>query len=149
MAGGNACYTTALSGCTFVGQAFSPAKVFRSLHAGTPIPLPIVIYNLTMRVGVWILVFWLACSPALEAASVGSGAPTTSIQLAFVYAWGRGGFDKLVGDPTADVAKFGAAGLIQRFPSISNSNVTLALVKPDSTDASNVIQVLAAMYAYY
>jgi len=87
--------------------------------------------------------------PLLNAATVGSGAPDTSISLAFVYAWGRGGFNRLVSDPSDNVIKFGASGLIQHFPSLSNSAVTLALVKPDLTDVSNVMQVQASMYAYY
>jgi uncharacterized protein (TIGR03437 family) len=87
----------------------------------------------------------------LDAATftVGQGAPDSSITSAFVYAWGRGAFSRLVADPSDAVTKFGTAGLIQHFPSISNSAVTLALVKPDSTDTANVMQVLASMYAYY
>jgi uncharacterized protein (TIGR03437 family) len=93
------------------------------------------------------LAVYLPCAEA--ASTVGAGAPDASITQAFVYAWGRGAFNHLVGDPTDNVTSFGASGLIQHFPSATNSAQTLALIKPDLTDASDVVQMQAAMYAYY
>ena len=79
---------------------------------------------------------------------VGSGSPDAGVKLAFINAWQRNGFNTLVADPTANVAKYGTAGLAQTFPALSGSG-TLALIKPDTTDNYNVQQVKAAMYAYY
>jgi uncharacterized protein (TIGR03437 family) len=81
--------------------------------------------------------------------SVGSGAPDNAIAAEFVQAYQRNGFSALAGTPTADVTKYGSTGLIQQFPSVANASATLALIKPDTTDTSNVQQVLAAMFAYY
>jgi uncharacterized protein (TIGR03437 family) len=111
-----------------------------------------VIYNLRIVHQGSLHVFgalFLAVSAAAQTPSVGSGAPDIAIASDFVQAYRRNGFSALVGSPTADVTKFGSAGLIQQFPSASNSAVTLALIKPDTTDNPNVQQVLAAMFAYY
>src|SRR5262245_14019617 len=97
----------------------------------------------------WLLPVILPASLAAQTIEVGQGAPTQGVALTFITAWGRNGFNNLVGDPTTKVAKFGSVGLIQTFPSKGSSSVTLALVKPDSTEADNVQQVLAPMYAYY
>jgi uncharacterized protein (TIGR03437 family) len=72
-----------------------------------------------------------------------------AIQMAFVNAWSRNGFNQLVGPPTSNVTSYGATGLIQQFPSITTSKVTLALIKPDTTSTFNVLQMQAAMFAYY
>ena len=44
--------------------------------------------------------------------SVGSGAPTPGVTLTFEVAWERNGFSLLVGNPAANVMKFGSTGLI-------------------------------------
>jgi uncharacterized protein (TIGR03437 family) len=108
-------------------------------------------YNLRIvpRGFLFVLGALFAVSAAAQNASVGSGAPDIFIASGFVQAYQRNGFSALVGSPTADVTKFGSAGLIQQFPSVSNSALTLALIKPDTTDNPNVQQVLAAMFAYY
>ena len=93
---------------------------------------------------------WLgACSFAQTTPDVGSGSPTPGIRLAFQNAYYRNGFANLVGAPTADVAKFGSTGFIQQFPSVIKNGGTLALIKPDATDNYNVMQVKAAMFAFY
>ena len=89
------------------------------------------------------------CSLAQTVIDVGSGSPDSAVMLAFIAAWNRNGFSALVGDPLGKVSKYGSTGLAQLFPSVSNSANTLALIKPDTTDTSNVQQVLASMYAYY
>ena len=86
-----------------------------------------------------------ACLPA-QSVDVGSGSPTPAIQMAFVNAWSRGGFNQLVGPPTGNVTSYGATGLIQQFPSITTSKVTYALTKPDTTSTYNVVQMQPAMF---
>ncbi len=86
---------------------------------------------------------------AQTAPDVGSGAATVFVQQAFINAWARNGFNNLVGAPSGNVTKYGSTGLIQQFPSKANSKDTLALVKPDTSQAFNVQQVQAAMFAYY
>src|SRR6516165_4654148 len=86
---------------------------------------------------------------AAQSVDVGTGSPTPAIQMAFVNAWSRGPFNQLVGPPLGDVTSYGSAGLIQQFPSITNSKVTLALIKPDTSSTFNVVQVLAPMFGYY
>ena len=49
---------------------------------------------------------------------------------------GRNGFNRLVGAPTGNVTNYGTTGLIQQFPSVTNSNATLALIKPDTSRTS-------------
>src|SRR5271154_5370350 len=71
------------------------------------------------------------------------------VTFAFNAAYERNGFSRLVGNPVDSISSFGSTGLIQHFPSITNSAVILALVKPDMTETYNVQQVLATMYAYY
>ena len=80
-------------------------------------------------------ILWLAaisvgslCAQTIE---VGGGAATAGIRISFLNAWSRNGFNTLVGDPKANVAAYGSAGLIQQFPAISGSG-TLALVKADT-----------------
>ena len=81
---------------------------------------------------------------------IGGGAATPQITQQFIYAWERNGFKRLVGNPLANVVKLGTTGLIQRFPSVDNQNVTLALVMPDpAIGAPDVFQMMAGVYAYY
>ena len=95
-----------------------------------------------------------ACWPA-EAATVcgppysciGAGAPSSAVQSAFINAFLRNGFSSLVQAPSG-VTRFGSTGLIQTFPALSGTG-TYALIKPDTSDANNVAQMLPAMYAYY
>lgn len=89
------------------------------------------------------------CSSAQAQPGIGTGSPNAIIQAAFANAWLRNGFSRLVGAPLGNVTNFGSTGLIQQFPSVTNSNVTLALIKPDMSSTANVFQVLAPMYAYY
>jgi uncharacterized protein (TIGR03437 family) len=84
-----------------------------------------------------------------QSVDVGSGSPTDGVKATFVDAWLRNGFNQLVGDPTGNVAPFGSTGLIQRFPSAGADGGTLALVKPDTSERYNVVQVHPAMLAYY
>ena len=84
-----------------------------------------------------------------QSPQVGGGAPTPGIRQAFIYGYSRGIFQTLVGNPLGNVTSYGATGYIQQFPGASNANITLALIKPDSSDAENVQQVLAAMFSYY
>src|SRR5271156_3109023 len=90
----------------------------------------------------------LLCAGRLMA-DVGSGSPDLAIQQSFLNAYWRSGFYTLVGAPFGNVTKYGSTGLIQQFPSATSTSVTLALIKPDSTDTDNVVQMQAAMFAYY
>ena len=69
--------------------------------------------------------------------------------MAFVNAWSRNGFYLLVGPPTTNVTPYGPAGYIQQFPALAPAKGTLALFKPDTTTNFNVLQMQAAMFAYY
>jgi len=87
---------------------------------------------------------------------VGSGSPTQSVAQAFIDAYFRNGFNRLVSNPPlADVRKFGTIGLVQEFQDAAKtSGVRLALIKPNASlsipEASvGVFQVQAAIYAYY
>lgn len=91
----------------------------------------------------------LAAGLLAQTPDVGSGSPTDAVRQTFVEAWLRNGFNRLVGEPTGNVAPYGSTGLIQRFPSVFSGGGTLALVKPDTSERFNVMQVQAAMFAYY
>lgn len=114
-----------------------------------------VIYNLkTLMASLWMTYARVTCAALLlagvgRAAEVGEGAPNSGVQQAFVQAWLRNGFNRLVQDPTGNVIRYGSAGFIQQFPPASGTGGNLALIKPDSTGTLNVAQVQAAMFAYY
>jgi len=87
---------------------------------------------------------------------VGSGSPTQSVAQAFIDAYYRNGFNRLVSvPPLADVKKFGTIGLVQEFQDASKTTgVRLALIKPNantsiSETSIGVYQLQAAIYAYY
>src|SRR5215468_3715946 len=78
--------------------------------------------------------------------SVGGGAPTAAIGQQFVDAFNSNGFNLLVSStPVGAVGKYGSTGLIQQFQGATNSTALYALVKPDTSNTSNVYQVLAPM----
>ena len=91
----------------------------------------------------------MTCAAVLLAAGalgaeVGDGAPNSSVQQAFIQAWLRNGFNRLVQDPTGNVIRYGSTGFIQQFPPLGGAGGNLALIKPDSTGTLNVAQVQAA-----
>jgi uncharacterized protein (TIGR03437 family) len=80
--------------------------------------------------------------------AVGGGL-TSDVQATFVTAYDRGSFSTLVTVPQGDVYTFGPSGLIQTFTGAYDNTQTFALVKPDSTDTSNVVQVWSSIYSFY
>jgi uncharacterized protein (TIGR03437 family) len=80
--------------------------------------------------------------------AVGGGL-TSDVQATFVTAYDRGSFSTLVTVPQGDVTTFGPSGLIQTFTGAYDSTQVFALVKPDSTDTSNVVQVWSGIYNFY
>jgi len=92
--------------------------------------------------------FFAVSSLAQTTPDVGTGSPSPAIQQAFINAWGRNGFNNLVAAPTGDVTSYGSTGLVQQFPAKSNSKETLALIKPDTSSAYNVLQMQAGLFAY-
>ncbi len=87
---------------------------------------------------------------------VGGGSPTQSITQAFLDAYYRNGFNRLVAvPPLADVKKFGTIGLVQEFQDAAKTtSVRLALIKPNASvsipeNAIGVYQLQAVIYAYY
>jgi uncharacterized protein (TIGR03437 family) len=98
----------------------------------------------------WLLCFGLTgVYIVAQTPDVGTGAPDATIQMAFVSAYDRNAFFTLVGTPTGNVVKYGTTGLIQQFPAVNSKTSTLALIKPDTNDTYNVVQVQASMFAYY
>ncbi len=100
----------------------------------------------------------LAClAPSANAqVDVGSGSPSQSVTQAFIDAYYRNGFNRLVSvPPLADVRKFGTIGFVQEFQDAAKTTgVRLALIKPNSIlsiseTSIGVFQVQAAIYAYY
>ena len=95
-------------------------------------------------------VFLLTSSFAQTTIGVGGGAPTPAIGQQFVDAFNSNGFNLLVALPPAGaVSKYGSTGLIQQFQGATNSTSLFGLIKADTSNASNVYQVLAPMFAYY
>ena len=93
------------------------------------------------------LVGWFGvCASGQTSFYPGSGSVFTA---QFSQAWERDGFNLEVGNPSGNVTNLGSTGLIQLFPSVNTAGATLALVKPDTTQNFNVMQLQAAMYAYY
>ena len=92
---------------------------------------------------------WMGVYAIAQTPDVGTGAPDVTIQNAFVNAYERNAFFTLVGAPTGNVVKYGTTGLIQQFPAVNSKTATLALIKPDTNDSYNVVQVQAAMFGYY
>jgi uncharacterized protein (TIGR03437 family) len=80
--------------------------------------------------------------------AVGGGL-TSDVQATFVTAYDRGNFSTLVTVPQGDVYTFGPSGLIQTFTGAYDNTQTFALVKPDSTSTSNVVQVWSGIYGFY
>ena len=90
----------------------------------------------------------LCASSQTVPASVGAGS-SSAVQTAYQAAYLRNGFSKLVGAPTGNVAPFLSTGLIQLFPGATDKSQIYALIAPDTTGASNVVQVYPDMYGYY
>src|SRR5580700_311473 len=88
------------------------------------------------------------CALAQNTYAVGGGL-TADIQATFVTAYNRGIFSTLVSNAQGDVFTIGASGLIQTFNGAFDKKQTFALIKPDSTDTSNVEQMWASMYSYF
>ncbi|HXB70741.1 MAG TPA: Ig-like domain-containing protein [Candidatus Acidoferrales bacterium] len=95
----------------------------------------------------------LTLTPPLD---VGTGAPTPSLQFAFLSAFYRNSFNNLVLLPPAGtVKKLGTTGYVQEFTD-KNSSAKLALVTisptaPVSGDGTStpVVQLLGDLYTYY
>ncbi len=88
------------------------------------------------------------CALSQTSLQVGAGS-TADVQGAFMAAYQRNGFNKLVGDPFGNVMPFLSTGLIQTFPGAADASQIFALIKPDATSTMNVVQVQPDMFGYY
>ena len=87
---------------------------------------------------------------------VGSGAPTPSLQTAFVSAFFQNGFNNLVSlPPVGSVKRLGTTGYVQEFnDKNSTAKLALATISPtapqpgDGTTVS-IVQLLGDLYTYY
>jgi uncharacterized protein (TIGR03437 family) len=85
---------------------------------------------------------------------IGTGAPTTLMQLEFQAAFYRNGFNSLVSlPPLAQVVRLGPTGYVQRFADAAKtSGVTFALATVSATapaSAPPVVQLYSGVYAYF
>ena len=88
---------------------------------------------------------------------VGSGAPSPSVQQAFINAFFRNGFFNLVSlPPLGNVKRLGTTGYVQEFNDAAKSGAKLALATvspsaPAPTDGTSiaVVQLGADLYSYY
>jgi uncharacterized protein (TIGR03437 family) len=88
---------------------------------------------------------------------VGTGAPTTTLQNAFVNAFFRNNFNNLVSLPPAGAVKrLGTSGYVQEFNDAASSGAKLALATASSSAPSSgdgttslVVQLYANLYSYY
>jgi uncharacterized protein (TIGR03437 family) len=87
---------------------------------------------------------------------VGTGAPTPSLQQAFISAFYRNGFNNQVTlPPISNVTRLGSTGYIQTFNgTVSGTKLALATVSPSAPASSDgtsisVVQLYADLYAYY
>jgi uncharacterized protein (TIGR03437 family) len=94
----------------------------------------------------------ITLTPPLD---VGTGAPTPSLQTAFLSAFYRGGFSNLVLlPPVGAVRRLGSTGYVQEFTD-KNSSAKLALVTISATAGTAavlgtpVVQLLGDLYTYY
>src|SRR4051812_2471311 len=102
-----------------------------------------------MRILQLLVMAGVLAGTGLAQVEVGAGAPNDSVRQAFIDAWLRRGFNTLVGDPTGNVAKYGASGYIQQFPAAGGTAGTLALIKADANVTGAVYQVQATMFAFF
>lgn len=110
-----------------------------------------------MRFQAFPLTLALVCLPAFaqNTPTVGSGAPTVSIQQSFQRVFFRNGFNNLVLlPPLGNVKALGTTGLVQEFTDASNSANKYAIVKPNSNaptlqNDADVDQIYPLVYAYY
>src|SRR5713226_4918278 len=91
-----------------------------------------------------------AGSLAQTTVGVGGGAPTFAIGQQFVEAFNSNGFNLQVAlPPLGAVSRYGSTGLIQQFKGAANSSDLFALVKSDTSNVDNEIQVLAPKFSNY
>ena len=90
----------------------------------------------------------ITISPLVD---VGAGAPTSTIQSAFIAAFNRLGLVNTVVLPPLGLVKAnGTAGYLQEFTDARDTSQKDALVTASATVGANVVvQVLAPLYAYY
>ncbi|MCU1232245.1 MAG: Ig domain protein group 2 domain protein, partial [Candidatus Solibacter sp.] len=87
---------------------------------------------------------------------VGTGAPTSSMQQAFITSFFRNGFNLLVTlPPIGNVKRLGTTGYVQEFNGVvTGTKLALATLSPSALSSSQdstggVVQLGADLYAYY
>ena len=95
----------------------------------------------------------ITLTPPLD---VGTGAPTPSMQTAFITAFYRNGFNNLVLLPPAGAVKrLGTTGYVQEFTDKNSSaKLALATISPSAPQPSDgttigIVQLLGELYTYY
>ena len=122
-------------------------------HCPPGVPVNAVPVNIMVSV---LLLAALATAQTTSTIDVGTGAPNSSITIAYQQAFYRNGFLNLVSlPPLGNVKAFGTVGLVQEFADAAKSQTNkYALVKanasiPITENGGTVFQVYGGLYTYY